>query len=88
MKNITVSVDEETYRLSRIRAAENGTSVSALVREYLTALAQGRIPADSFEELQKDQDELIESILKQGGGLHPPENLSRDALHDRNALRR
>ena len=35
MKNITVSVDEETHRLVRIRAAELETSVSALVRNYL-----------------------------------------------------
>ena len=33
MKNITVSVDEETHRLARIRAAELDTSVSALVRK-------------------------------------------------------
>ena len=36
MKNITLSVDDETYRLARIRAAEAGTSVSALVRAYLS----------------------------------------------------
>ena len=29
MKNITVSVDEETHRLARIRATELDTSVSA-----------------------------------------------------------
>ncbi|MGH8565012.1 MAG: hypothetical protein ACREXW_13370 [Gammaproteobacteria bacterium] len=34
MKNITVSVDDETYRRSRIKAAEAGTSVSALVRSF------------------------------------------------------
>ena len=38
MKNITVSVDEETHRRARIRAAELGTSVSALVRDYLRSL--------------------------------------------------
>ena len=38
MKNITVSVDEETHRQARIRAAELGTSVSALVRGYLRDL--------------------------------------------------
>ena len=37
-KNITVSVDEETHRLARIRAAEMDTSVSALVRNYLRSL--------------------------------------------------
>lgn len=42
MKNITVSVDEETYRLARIRATELGTSVSALVRSYLKTLVRKR----------------------------------------------
>ena len=42
MKNITVSVDEETHRLAHIRAAELGTSVSALVRGYLKTLVRKR----------------------------------------------
>ena len=35
MKNITVSVDDETYRRARVRAAEQGTSVSRVVKEEL-----------------------------------------------------
>ena len=42
MKNITVSIDEGTYRLARIRAAELDTSVSALVRGYLMSLVRDR----------------------------------------------
>ena len=42
MKNITVSVDDETYRQARIIAAERGTSVSAMVREYLGNLSMGK----------------------------------------------
>ena len=42
MRNITVSVDEETHRLARIKAAELDTSVSALVREYLGRIATAR----------------------------------------------
>ena len=38
MKNITISVDEETHRLALVRAAEMDTSISALVRGYLTRL--------------------------------------------------
>ena len=38
MKNITVSIDEHTHRQARIRAAELGTSVSALIRIYLQSL--------------------------------------------------
>ena len=42
MKNITVYVDEETHRLARLRAAELGTSVSALVRGFLKTLVRKR----------------------------------------------
>ena len=35
MKNITLKIDDETYRKARLRAAEKGTSLSALVRDFL-----------------------------------------------------
>ena len=38
MRNIPVSVHDDTYRRSRIRAAELDTSVSALVRGFLEGL--------------------------------------------------
>jgi len=87
MKNITVSVDDETYRRSRIKAAEEGTSVSALVREYLTSLVEDRVSEEEFERLKGLQDEVIKSVRARGAGLKPSENLSRDELHDRDALR-
>jgi antitoxin component of RelBE/YafQ-DinJ toxin-antitoxin module len=47
MKNITLSIDDETYRQARIHAAERGTTVSALVRNYLNALSRrGALAAD------------------------------------------
>ena len=66
MKNITVSVDEETYRLSRVRAAERGTSVSALVRAYLVALVQGRVIETEFDRLRRLQDETLAAIRARG----------------------
>ena len=39
MKNITLSVDEETLQAVRRYAAERNTSVNALVREILTGIA-------------------------------------------------
>lgn len=39
MKNITVSVDDETYLRARARAAEQGTSVSRVVRDNLVTFA-------------------------------------------------
>lgn len=83
MKTITVTVDEKTYRLSRIKAAEAGTSVSALVHAYLIELARGRIAETQFDRLSRLQDDSLKSIHTRGAGLNSAENLSRDALHER-----
>ena len=39
MKNVTIALDDATHRKARIRAAELGTSLSALVKDYLNGLA-------------------------------------------------
>ena len=82
MKNITVSVDDETYRLARVRAAERGTSVSAMVREYLKSLTK-----NSLNPPKRTLREIVEGIHARGGGIDPAQNLSREELYDRNALR-
>lgn len=41
MKNVTIALDDETHRLARIRAAELGTSLSAMVKAYLIGVAAG-----------------------------------------------
>ena len=38
MRNVTIALDDETHRKARIRAAELGTSLSALVKDYLSTL--------------------------------------------------
>ena len=40
MKNITVTVDDELYRKARVRAAEEGTTVSSVVRHLLQTFIQ------------------------------------------------
>ena len=76
MKNITVSVDDETYRLARVKAAERDTSVSALVKGFLAGLA-----ADdgAFERLAGEEQALRERVRRFRAG----DRLSRDELHDR-----
>ena len=39
MKNLTLSIDETVVRRVRLYAAERGSTVNALVREFLTDLA-------------------------------------------------
>lgn len=92
MRNITVSVDEETHRLARIRAAELDTSVSALVRDFLKNLAADRVGGTAAErqdtETEVDRRRrmlhvVIEKITANGGGLRMADNLSREELYDR-----
>ncbi len=47
MKNVTIALDDETHRKARIRAAELGTSLSALVKQYLESL--GDAPGTAAE---------------------------------------
>lgn len=95
MRNITVSVDEETHRLARIRAAELDTSVSALVRDFLKRLAVeqtaapeagGHVDETEHERRRRLMHEVIRDIRARGGGLRMADNLPRDALYDRDAL--
>ncbi len=79
MPNVTVSVPEDVYRAARIRAAERGSSVSALVTEYLGSLSQRE--AD-FDELEAQRKRIIEGIESFSAG----DRLSRDEVHNR-ALR-
>ena len=41
MTNLTISIDETIVRQARVRAIQEGTSVSAKVRDFLTDYAQG-----------------------------------------------
>lgn len=79
MKNITVSVPDEVYRAARIRAAEQDTSVSALVADFLRSLAGSEA---EFERLEALQREVVEGIER----FSAASRLSRDELYDR-ALR-
>lgn len=76
MRNITVTVDDETYRRARVKAAELDTSVSALVRDYLNELAAGR---SEFEKLAEEERELRARV----GAFRGGDRLERDRLHER-----
>lgn len=76
MKNITVSLDDASYRQARIVAAERGTSVSALVKQFLERLAKG---GDEHERLKRAEQLLREEITEFRGG----DRLPRDAVHRR-----
>ena len=95
MKNITVSIDEHTHRQARVRAAELGTSVSALVRTYLNRLVteplEEKVTEKESETPLKRRRRLLREVFAdfdaRGVGIRMSENISRDELYDRDALR-
>jgi hypothetical protein len=76
MKNITVTVPDDVYRNARIRAAERGTSVSALVGEYLRSLSEREAEFSRLEDQQKHLQREIQRFRAR-------DRVDRDQLHDR-----
>jgi len=96
MKNVTITLDEEVLRWTRIRAAEGDTSVSRLVGELLRAegdTSVSRLVGELLREKMRDesnyqtsmQNYLAQSplVLKKKGDDYP----DREELHDRKGLR-
>ena len=76
MRNITVAVDDETYRRARVAAAERDTSVSALVKAYLEQLASHET---EIERLKRQEREIRSQIA----AFTAADRLSREDLHSR-----
>ena len=72
--NITVSIPDDVYRAARIRAAEQGRSVSALVAEYLSSLSEREA---EFARLESQQRRVQEGIDR----FSARDRLPREELH-------
>lgn len=76
MKNITVTVDDETYRRARIKAAENETSVSAVVKRFLTGYAAEE---SEFDRLVRQEQEARKEIRN----FRASDRLTREEMYER-----
>jgi hypothetical protein len=69
-------VDDETYRRARVKAAEQATSVSALVKRFLTEFAAEENEA---ERLRRQERALRARIVAFSAG----DRLAREDVHAR-----
>jgi hypothetical protein len=76
MRNITVSIDDETYKRARVAAAERDTSLSALVKSYLEQLAATETDNERRKRLEA---EIRAKIVGFDGSVR----LSREDLYRR-----
>lgn len=64
MTNLTLAIDDEVLRRARIRALEQGTSVNAVVRDYIEGFA-------GESESDRGLREFVESACRSTGGSGP-----------------
>jgi plasmid stability protein len=76
MANLTITLDEESLKKARIRALKEGTSVNALLREFV----------DSYAGVRRDQHEAVRRIAvlsRESRSRRGGRTWSRDSLHER-----
>ena len=75
VKNVTISLDADSYRCARIEAAQEGRSLSAYIRELIVQKHAARRRREQLGEFFQLMDE-------KGAGLQAEEILPRDELYD------
>jgi plasmid stability protein len=76
MANLTITVDDDVLRRARVRAAELGTSVNAVLREYM----------EQWTSVQDERRRAVDRILegsKRSRASSGGRTWTRDELHER-----
>lgn len=76
MANLTITVEDDLLKQARVRAAQQGTSVNAVLRDYL----------ERYAGLRARRDEAARSLLalaEAAGSSHTGERWTRDSLYER-----
>jgi plasmid stability protein len=76
MANLTITVDDQVLKKARLRALERGTSVNALLREYL----------DRYAGTTSAHEEAVEGLIqltKTARAGRGRRSWTRDELHER-----
>jgi plasmid stability protein len=76
MRNITVSLNDDLIRRAKVRAAQEDSSVSAVVRRFLEDYAKAET---EFERLRQQEIDLRKQITH----FDATDRLTRDELYDR-----
>ena len=81
MKNLTVTLDEETFAKARVRAAERNLSLSRFIGDLLRRELRHD---DEYEAAYRTWRAAKPFALKGGAERYP----KREEIHDRSLLRR
>jgi len=78
MANLTITIDDQLLRRARMRALEQGTSVNALLRDYLVAYA-------GADDLQRQALTDLLELSAAASSRRGAATWNRDELHSRGA---
>jgi plasmid stability protein len=76
MANLTITVEDEVLKRARLRATEQGTSVNAVLREYLEQYAGSR-------NAQEQALAKLLALSAKARSKRGRRTWTRDELHDR-----
>lgn len=85
MTNLTISLDEATVRGARIRAIQEGTSLSAKVRDFLRQYVEGTATQEA-QLRQAATERLMNSIAKATQASALPEAVKTEGKTLRDGL--
>jgi hypothetical protein len=80
MKNVTITLDEETARWAKVEAARSGKSLSRMLGELLRERRLGQV---RYEQARKDFMAREPQCMNRSGATYP----DREEIHDRTLLR-
>lgn len=76
MANLTIAIDDAVLKQARIRAIEQGTSVNAILRDYLT----------DYAKMRAKQEKAVKDLLRlsqRSKARRGTRRWTRDELHER-----
>ena len=76
MANLTITVPEEILKSARRRALEQGTSVNAVLRDYLSQFA-------GAQSAQANAAKRVLELSRTAGSVRGKAKWTRDDLHQR-----
>ena len=85
MKQLTVNLDDATFASAENQARKVGRPLTLIFIDWLKGFSANE--ATDFDRLIREEEKLRQQMQQQGRQFNASDRLTRDELHDRNALR-
>ena len=85
MKQLTVNLDDATFASAENQARKVGRPLTLILVDWLKGFSANE--GTDFDRLIGEEEKLRQQMQQQGRQFIASDRLTRDELHDRNALR-